>query len=306
MQSWNDYLETMIDYTRKELDNYRIYHPEIPEEASHANMLYGSFPKPCQIKVFEFVSTHVFWILNFEPEKKDKNFTIYTNIKEEIADFSKSCKDFPKGLEEFYSDITSIREFTLTSLNLSIYLKSREPPEYVYLFLKNPRKEFKPIEIAKILFERLKPFLLLNISKNQVKNATRTMEQQISTLKEVPARSELLKSLEKIETSVKKTDELHEELIGVRKLIGASEEFKDWKILVSDVDKLRKEHVAKGEFDAKIERLDEKIEKGLEALNTRIEDLKAIKFWSKRTLLEIALTIWAAILTLYVAGILKF
>ena len=56
----------------------------------------------------------------------------------------------------------------------------------------------------------------------------------------------------------------------------------------------------------KIKRLDEKIEESKETLNTRIDDLKAIKFWSKRTVLEIALTIWGAILTLYVAGILKF
>ncbi len=99
---------------------------------------------------------------------------------------------------------------------------------------------------------------------------------------------------------------ISEDVDGVRRLVGVSKEFQDWRLLISDVTRLKEEHISKREFDVDIKRLDEKIEKGFDSFNTRIEDLKAIKFWSKRTVLEIALTIWGVFLTLYVAGIIKF
>ena len=84
------------------------------------------------------------------------------------------------------------------------------------------------------------------------------------------------------------------------------EDFQDLRVYTTDVEYLKKTHVHKEVFLVEIKRLDEKINRGLEALNTRIEDLKAIKFWSKRTLLEIALAVWGAIVTLYATGILTF
>ena len=83
-------------------------------------------------------------------------------------------------------------------------------------------------------------------------------------------------------------------------------DLQDFRVFITDIEYLKKSHVHKEVFLVEIKRLDEKINRGLEALNTRIEDLKAIKFWSKRTLLEIALAIWGAIITLYATGILKF
>jgi len=99
---------------------------------------------------------------------------------------------------------------------------------------------------------------------------------------------------------------INREIVILRRLVDLTREVKDWKTLISDVDKLKEEYVLREVIDARIERLDEKIDNGLEALHTRIEDLKAIKFWSKRTLLEIALAIVATITSLYAAGILKF
>lgn len=120
-------------------------------------------------------------------------------------------------------------------------------------------------------------------------------------------RTKILEATERLENQVKQLDKkLKEEVSGMRRLIGTSEKYLDWKAFTTNFEHLKETHIAKDVFDVHMKRLDEKIEKGLEALNTRIEDLKAMKFWSKRTFLEIALAIWGAIVTLYATGILKF
>lgn len=111
--------------------------------------------------------------------------------------------------------------------------------------------------------------------------------------------SELVEAGKKLEKALWEIDRIH-------KTVEASKDFQDLRAFITDVEALKKSHIHKDVFIAETKRLDEKIDRGLEALNTRIEDLKAIKFWSKRTLLEIALTIWGTIVTLYTTGILKF
>jgi len=124
---------------------------------------------------------------------------------------------------------------------------------------------------------------------------------------EVDLRNKIIETTEKLENQMKELHErLEAEVGGVRQLIGTSEKFQDFKAFTTDIEHLKTTHVAKEIFHSEIKRVDEKIDKGLEALNTRIEDLKAIKFWSKRTLLEIALAIMAVIATLYGAGVIKF
>jgi len=154
-----------------------------------------------------------------------------------------------------------------------------------------------------------------------IERSTDGLKKSIARISEEDIRDELLAATSRIDTSLEEIKRLDEEVGRMRKLVGATKEYQDWRLLVSDVDRLKGEHVPKPVFDANVERLDEKIEKGLEnlskrveervkAVDTRIEDIKAIKFWSKRTLLEIALAIWGAIVTLIVAligvGILKF
>ena len=125
--------------------------------------------------------------------------------------------------------------------------------------------------------------------------------------------SEFIEAAKKLEKALQEIGRIDKEIDRVHKIIGASKDFRDLRVFITDVDALKKSHIHKDVFITETKRLDEKIDKTLdnlntriEAINTRIEDLKAIKFWFKRTLLEIALAIWGAIVTLYAAGILKF
>jgi len=129
------------------------------------------------------------------------------------------------------------------------------------------------------------------------------IEASISKLPESEARStigKLAKEMDKALGDIKRVDK---ELLDVRKTMGASKEYQDWRVLVSDVDRLKGEHVPKGEFERVIERLDERID----ALNTRIDDLREVRFARTRAILEIVLgavtvtsTIIAALLVAHI------
>ena len=118
--------------------------------------------------------------------------------------------------------------------------------------------------------------------------------------------SELVEAGKKLEKALREIRRMDKEIDRVHRMIGASKDFQDLRAFITDVEALKKSHIHKDVFITETKRLDEKIDRGFEALNTRIEDLKAIKFWSKRTLLEIALALLGTIATLFATGILKF
>ncbi|MDO8125357.1 MAG: hypothetical protein Q6364_13410, partial [Candidatus Hermodarchaeota archaeon] len=61
----------------------------------------------------------------------------------------------------------------------------------------------------------------------------------------------------------------------------------DWRVLVSDVYDLKSQHVSRELFESEIKRLEQ-----------RIEDIKAIRLFSIRTVLEVSLAIFAAAMTI--------
>jgi predicted transcriptional regulator len=70
---------------------------------------------------------------------------------------------------------------------------------------------------------------------------------------------------------------LDNEIGKVRQLVGVTKEFQDWKLLVSDVDRLKGEHVPREVFESKLRELStkieayEKIEEAYERLSTQQE-----------------------------------
>ena len=79
------------------------------------------------------------------------------------------------------------------------------------------------------------------------------MNQADSIERFVHSYSKRLKEQEMLTTAIK------EDVDGVRQLIGVSTEYQDWKLLVSDVYRLKGEHVPKEVFDAKVGELSSRI-----------------------------------------------
>lgn len=276
-----------------------------------------SLNKPCQVVVIGFRALSIKCLIILHSKK---NPDMKIKVLEEMAfdDFSSEVLKKIRLLEPLGS-----REIGII-YNVMGYVLKKRPEEVekswapVYksfvLFLKSDPKALAPHVISDFM-QRIMSFRLDSL---KIKETVSDIRRDAKEIPVAELRTKITEATERLENEMKQLDKkLKEEVSGVRRLIGTSETYLDWKAFTTDFEHLKKTHIAKDVFDVNIKRLDEKIEKGLEslatridkgleALNTRIEDLKAIKFWSKRTLLEIALGIWGAIVTLYVAGILKF
>jgi hypothetical protein len=253
---------------------------------------FDSLPfEPCQIEVLDFgVGKAVIWLLIHDNQLPDMMFKIHKDVKsvQESEFASKYKTEFSMLLEKGYEKILFIETLhILTKKKMTITMGYGTSQEITQSFLRDANEELRTEQVD--LIER----------------STDGLKESIARIPKKDIREELLSSTKKIDKSLQEIKRIDEEFDKFRQLVGVSQEFQDWRVLVSDVHRLKGEHVPREVFDTEMKRIDEKINKGLEALNTRIEDFKAIKFWSKRTVLEIALAVWGAIVTLYAAGIIK-
>jgi len=235
-----------------------------------------AFYKPCQFHIFEFSSiSRVLWLITHVKNKPDMAIKVFKGIEEKPKAFVSAHKQYKKYSWTF--DITEdVKEFKfhpelLTAKDHLGFLFSSEPRNIIY-----KAKELGNAKMSSLIVE-----------------STKTLEDSLDKLRKIDEHEQKLMTLE-------------DEIIGVRKLVGTTKEFQEFRAFTTELENLKKTHIHREVFLTEVKRLDEKMEKGLEALNTRIEDLKAIKLWSKRTLLEIALAILAIISTLFATGTLKF
>lgn len=249
----------------------------------------NSLLKPCQIEVLDFgPGETVIWLVIHDKRFPDMMFKIHEDVKNvEAGEFvRKYKKEFSFPLEDIDLSYDSLLVLTKDSLRSFPRLRSS-------------------LEIAKSCLRDL--FLSFRDEQvNVIERTTARLKKSIAKIPEKDTKKELLANTKKIDRSLNEIRRLDEEIRKVRQLVGVTKEIQDWKLLISDVNRLKTEHVPREVFGTEVRRIDDRIDRGLEALNTRIEDLKAIKFWSKRTLLEIALAIMAVIATLYGAGVIKF
>ena len=300
--SWKDFLSEFVTTFREEFKKFDLKEQELIRERG-----FDELPlEPCQIELLDYgVRKAVVILLIHDRTLPDMIFRIHKDVKSlEVSEFTSKyglsllLETRAEKIEELFS-MSGESTILITKGNAFFHVGER----------------LTATELVTSLISQAKG-LLRTEQVDVIKRSADGLKESISKIPEKGIRDELLATTRKIDASLQEIRRLDEDIGKVRKLVGVTKEIQDWKLLVSDIDRLKGEHVSKQVFDAKIERLDEKIEKGLEslnqrvdegikALNTRIEDLKAIKFWSKRTLLEIALAIWGAIVTLIVAGIIK-
>jgi hypothetical protein len=292
--AWEEYLTEAIELFREEFGST---FSGGEQEYIRKRLFYGTLLEPCQMEIFEL--------------KVEKGAIAFVLHKTNLADML-----FNVHTEATMDDIRSFYSKENGNLKLSSELTEQllVAPTESQLFVYTERWMFvsfldvKPKAFAHLLARPLRN----EIKDAQVKNIEKTTKELKKSIPKIPQkdRNEFLEYATKIDTALQEIAKIDakvsEEIGGVRKIIGASKEFQDFRVFTTDVEDLKKTHVPKDVFVSEVKRLDEKIDKGLEGLNTRIEDLKAIKFWSKRTLLEIALAILAALATLYGAGVLKF
>jgi len=308
MISWEEYVKANILEFRKRYGKFSKEIKKIIKEDKLLSLV--SLNKPCQVVVIGFraLSTKCFIILHSK-----KNLDMEIKVLEEIAfdDFSSEVLKKIRLLEPLGSreigKIYNVVRYVLTEQSEEIAMSWGSFYKSIVFFLKSDPKTWTP----HIISDFMQRMMGLRINSLKIKETVGDIRRDAGEIPVTEVRTKITEATERLEEQIKQLDKkLKEEVGGVRQLIGASEKYLDWKAFTTDFEHLKETHIAKDVFDAHIKRIDEKIDKGLQALSTRIEDLKAIKFWSKRTIVDIILAIIATasttIVTLIVAGILKF
>ena len=308
MISWQTYLTTMVDTFRK---NYNT----LTEGQKAVAQLNTTFSEPCQIEVFSFKKPRRDMLLvSFDPKRPDKEFVIHDEIGIDAETYvsrrAQSDNIFRKHKKGFSSTLTRKvlgTQWENLTKRMSVYyfdnLRKQHPDPKIFAYKRFMEVHFFTRENVSRM-ARLGQYAQLSREVDKLKTQLKQISDEnlrSSALSTTEGISSRITEVKKIDEHEKRIEKIEQDIGGVRKIIGVTKEFQDWRILVSDVNRLKGEHVPKEVFESEIKRLEDKIK----GTNTRIEDLKAIKFWSKRTLLEIALGIWGAIITLYAAGILK-
>jgi hypothetical protein len=305
--SWEEYLKTL-------LTTFRNHYDKLSDKEKSETQLNTTFAKPCQIEFFSFEGDGQAMIVTFYKDRPD-DLRVYERVKEDpssllkekVLNFKDASYFFDKRTQERLKGGRIQTGYSWTSLgdDASIYLfedliKVRPDPEsYANMIFEDVRKN---------ALERLRS--RNRITKYEtIKEEVEAIKQDIKRIDDSYLRSRLLESAKKIDETISavKTLEKHEqrlsqieqEIGGVRKMIGTTKEYQDFRVLATDVDDLKKSHVHKDVFESEIKRLDQ-----------RIDSLREIRFWSKRTIVDIVLaviaTVSTTIATLLATGIIKF
>jgi hypothetical protein len=159
--SWEEYLQRFLDAVRKNYDD-EINRLGIPAEdwQNRANVIREdyTFHKPCQIEVFEFLSIHrVFWIIEFNQNKPDKNFKVFEAINQRPMDFVKTL-DQPQKYSRIFEGAEIVTDGFVTR-SIAEYVPTSKN-RLVWRFSKNPRKTMPPEDLALEVFTEGAPIIL--------------------------------------------------------------------------------------------------------------------------------------------------
>lgn len=269
------------------------------------------FLKPTQIHVITFQNSKVcLWIITHNDNRADSLFSFDVEIAgEPSAFFQKKREDNPKWYYEligrnsdfignwFTFDMNATSAAYMTNGNALLYATGKAILET------DPEK--RALRDVRIL--RLEA--LANLERSNIDKGTEEILFEAQKVQNDSQRTKLMATAKEIEASLnrlknyeeqdKKMAVIEEEIDGVRKLVGSSAEYQEWRLLVQDVERIKSSFVARELFDSEVKRIDQ-----------QIDNMKEIKFWSKRTILDISLAVLATVSTVLAAllgtGIVHF
>lgn len=301
MSSLDEYPKAVINSFR---DRFKKEFDSKEQSYIKNNLRERTFLAPCQIEIIDSKNPlQQGWIVTFDRDRPDMEFIFHENI-EDLKSFIENKRKDPNWLKQFPEDR---KEYFIKDL---LRAKSKHlvsswmhQARGVFIIFNYDVRKKSPEGFARdsYLIWHLRT-LLKDLERKKIKEETKALRKGVGKVTKKGLRSALLSKISGIETRLKRLDEhdselaeMKEEIGGVRKLIGVSEEFQEWKALASSVEDLKSEQVSKEVFISEIKRLDQ-----------RIGDLKTIKLLSIRTIIEILLAIAAILATLVAAGVIRF
>jgi len=306
-------------YVKSNILEFRRHYNELPSELKelvekNKQMFYRSLNEPCQALVIVFHEPYLVCYAFFHNlECPDLEIIVLEDVKFEdlftvISQEPRLVNLIDKDIKPF---VEEVKLFAQTqAMNEKILFSNLWELKSVNGFLTVFRRDLRLGKTINSLsgviydhFESLLRWRFVREQRRKIEKIVDDLKANARTIPETGVRTKVLGTTKELEEQIKELNQKVEEEIGrLRQVIGSSEKYLDFKAFTSDIEHLKSTHITKETFDANIQRFDEKID----AVSTRIQDLKEMKLWSKRTVLEIGLAVWGAIVTLYAASIIKF
>jgi len=282
------------------------------DEKQRSNILksYSNYllTEPTQVEVLTFQKKpRVLLIYTHDKKRKDLEVEVHQEVDSDVNSlFSRMMRENPAWFDRFQKIAVEADSFSGNFDSVMSY----GPDFWFELYNDFSIKREDPTTMARKEVTRMTRQLLRETESSAIGEKAEEIKSAAEQVLDKDQRSKLLKAAEDIETSLMKLKRLdgHDrkiaaiegEIEGVRKLIGTSKEYQDWKVLVEDVAAFKRTpHVTRELFESEIKRLDQ-----------RIDSLKEIKFWSKRTILDVSLAALATTSTIIAAllgaGIIHF
>ena len=298
MLSWNEYLSGFVSKFRNKFE-------ELNSEEKFVVSLNMTFLHPCQIEVIEFKERFwLIWVVTFDRNRPDMEY-VHTTAEEPAKLIADRPKDYAlwKTILAMHAILGDKDERDF------IDWFSIDENSSVYLFGCDPRIRDPQYNLARELVRNIEHFssgkLVWQLGHERIEKTTsvlrkekgKIIEEKLPTefldITKLQTRELTLAQVKRFEEYEQKLSLVEQEIGGVRRLIGVTKEFQDWRLLASDVQSIKDDYINKSVFQTEIRRLDQ-----------RIEDLKAIRFWSKRTVIDILLAMVALIATLIAADVI--
>jgi len=268
------------------------------------------FLEPLQVEVISFKNSEVFlWLITHDKERPDLLFTFKLDIEEDPKVFFRNQKKLaPNWYNKFKRGIEiGLLNFEIGG-NFGEMINCIDNVTFYFFgnkILKTDPAKKAQTDVRILLLETLIEFEKENLDRSteEILTEAKLIQDESQRKKLLSAAGEIVSSLSRLkgyEEQDKKIAGMKEEIRDVRKLIGASIEFQDWRLLIEDVERLKNSsYISRDFFDNVVKRLDQ-----------RIDDIKEIKFWSKRTIIDVGLAVIATASTLIAAllgaGIIHF
>ena len=262
--NWQRYLEEFVTNYRNLVE---ALPPRMQEEVKHPYN--RRFLKPCQIEVMNFGITNALVLVAANSEDRpDMEFTIHEK-PEKPNDFLNDLIERNPEFEKLKEEIAKV-----------LFDKDFNPAVRFALYTRHFRSKsiFGPNDVSPDIFamqhfEDLRSTMMEQLSRAQrevIENASQGLKEDIKKFPESESRTRFeagVKSIEDALQRMKHLEQLDEKVAsiegdikGIRTLVGVSEEFRDWRVLALDVDRLKQEHVSKEVFLSEITTLKSRID----------------------------------------------
>jgi len=262
---------TWKEYIRSNILDFRNKFHDLPEEVRELRPhLAALIAKPTQVVVFQPTDSELTHMLILHSENSpDMDTIVYEGMtSQELA--VQASEQHPEWRP--LVNLNKVKHaITHSAHSRGGYFWERRyyDNSLLWTFGFDPRSGGTPMgTLSKMLSNEVNDLLKTQREREKIEETVGDIRRDVEAIPEkVELRNKIIEATGRLEEQIKKLDKKYEEEIsGFRKIVGTTKEFQDFRVFTTDVTDLKKSHVPREVFDAKVSEL-----------HTRINSLSEMK-----------------------------